>query len=533
MTTSEHSPINLLLVDDRPENLVALKAILKDPAYNLFEASSGKDALRLALRERFSVILLDVVMPEMDGFEVARHLKELERTRNIPILFLTALATDIQHIYRAYEVGAVDYIIKPLDSEVVRRKVAVFVDLVQQREQIERQAAILREADRRRYERGMAELRLASDRRYRRLVEGIGHAISWTTDAALRLSFVSERALRILGYPMEQFLQPAFWFEHLHPDDRDRVVAMFRRALTEGVELGSDHRMIAADGRIVWFQTAAIGDRPNGERPAELHGLSIDISDLKRAEEEARNATHLREEMLAIVAHDLRNPLGSVLTTGELLERAAARTNESSLAKRARTIIRSAQRMEHLISDLLDFALIQADRVTIERGVVDAASLVQESVEMFRPLADEKQLRLEGHADDALMLLADRNRVLQILSNMLGNAIKFTSERGSITLRAERSGAEAVFSIADTGAGMSEQDLLHIWDRYWQGKRKGKGSVGLGLTIAKGLVEAHGGRIWAKSKLGDGSTFYFTIPVAAVTSVQPDSTPERESRGYR
>src|SRR5690606_7626066 len=139
-----------------------------------------------------------------------------ERTREIPILFLTAVATDVQQIYRAYAVGAVDYLVKPLDPEVVRRKVAVFVDLVRQREQIKRHAEMMRETERRQHELQVAELRLAGDRRYRKLVEGIEHAIGWATDESLRLTFVSRQAARILGYSSAQLLDPEFWSKQLH-----------------------------------------------------------------------------------------------------------------------------------------------------------------------------------------------------------------------------------------------------------------------------------------------------------------------------
>jgi CheY-like chemotaxis protein len=156
----ERSP-TLLLVDDTAANLVALAAILEGPQYRLLTASSGAEALLVVLREQVDLILLDVRMPDMDGFEVARHLKAAEQTRQIPILFLTAVATDPAYIYRAYDVGAVDYIIKPLDAEMVRKKVAVFAEIVK-----------LRETARREYELELAELRVASDRRYRKLVEG-------------------------------------------------------------------------------------------------------------------------------------------------------------------------------------------------------------------------------------------------------------------------------------------------------------------------------------------------------------------------
>src|SRR5690606_17194560 len=159
-------------------------------------------------------------------FEVAQHLKQLERTRTIPILFLTAVATDVRQIYRAYDVGAIDYLVKPLDPEVVQKKVAVLVALDRQREEIERQARLFLEAERRDHALRMAELRLASHRRYRKLVEGIEHVVASSADEAGRLTFVSRKAPEILGVPMEDFSEPDFWNRHLRPEDRDAVLGL-------------------------------------------------------------------------------------------------------------------------------------------------------------------------------------------------------------------------------------------------------------------------------------------------------------------
>ena len=287
VTRPDPARARLLLVDDQPANLVALRAILEDSGHELLTAASGEDALKIALRERLTVVLLDVVMSGMDGFEVARHLKELERTRDIPILFLTALATDVKQIYRAYDVGAVDYIVKPLDPEVVRRKVGVLVKLVRQREQIEQQATALREIDRREHELKLAELRMAGDRRYRKLIEGIDHAVGWTMNEALQFTFISRQAEEMFGFPLQQFLEPGFWESHLHPGDRQAMLDIFRRALAEGVDFAANHRMLATEGRTFWFHTGVSGERTTGAAP-ELHGISVDVTDLKRAEEEAR-----------------------------------------------------------------------------------------------------------------------------------------------------------------------------------------------------------------------------------------------------
>ena len=185
------------------------------------------------------------------------------------------------------------------------------------------------------------------------------------------------------------------------------------------------------------------------------------------------------------------------------------------MEKVTRTIIRSAERMDRLIGDLLDFALLQEGRMTIERQPVGAASIAQESVEMLKPLAATKEIRLDGYAEDDLLLDGDRDRVLQILSNIVGNAIKFAPEKSSVALRVGRSGDDGLFAVSDTGPGMTEEDVSRIWNRFWQAKRgRAHGGVGLGLSIAKGLVEAHRGRIWVDSREGVGTTFYFTIPLA-------------------
>jgi signal transduction histidine kinase len=172
--------------------------------------------------------------------------------------------------------------------------------------------------------------------------------------------------------------------------------------------------------------------------------------------------------------------------------------------------------MERLTSDLLDLAQIKAGQLVVAQQTFEARSVVQDSLEIFKPLAAEKQIRLVSDVrEDDLQLYCDRDRVLQILSNLLGNAIKFTPEAGSVTVRAERAGMELCLAVVDTGAGIPEEQLAHIWERFWSGKKPKMTGIGLGLSIAKGLVEAHGGRIWAESIVGAGTTFYFTLPLAA------------------
>jgi signal transduction histidine kinase len=244
--------------------------------------------------------------------------------------------------------------------------------------------------------------------------------------------------------------------------------------------------------------------------------------------EQAQRASRAREDLLAIVSHDLRNPLSVVLTSAELLQHSAG-TDAASLEKirkYSQTIARAAGHMERLLKDLMDFAQIQAARLTVDRKPVDAGGLIQESLELLKPLAVQKGLHLNAHFSENLVLDCDRDRVLQILSNLVGNAIKFTPQGGSVSIHAERAGDEACFSIADTGPGIPEQELSNIWERYWQAEKKKASGIGLGLTIAKGLIEAHGTRMWAESKVGSGTTFYFTLPISS-------GEPQRDTKPMR
>jgi PAS domain S-box-containing protein len=508
------SPIRILIVDDRPENLLSLQAILGRLEYKVVAARSGEEALRLALRDPFDLILLDVQMPGMDGFEVASNLKTVGKTRDIPILFLTAIATEASQVYRAYSIGAVDYLIKPIEPEMVRSKVAVFAKLIDQRKQIERQAAQLREAERNDYERRLAQFRLASDQRYRKLVEGIDHAIAWSADqTTLRLSFVSRQAERILGYSLAELASEEFLVRHIHPEDLPVVREAVRRAMAEDIDQVCDHRLIAANGETYWFHTGISYEPAGVGVTPELHGISVDITDLKRAVE-------IRKELLAVVSHDLRNPVSVIKLVAESLlgER---KPSPERVEKGARTILGTCGQMQLLISDLLDMARIEAGQLSLERKPVEAGILIRTIMEMVRPLADRKGQRLEYLSGDGFEVVCDGERVLQILSNLLGNAIKFTPKGGSIEIAVERRKGEAVFSVTDSGPGIPPERKKTIFQRYWRGSESRTDGAGLGLSIVKGLVELHGGRVWAESVPGAGATFRFTIPLspAAVAAV--------------
>jgi signal transduction histidine kinase len=229
---------------------------------------------------------------------------------------------------------------------------------------------------------------------------------------------------------------------------------------------------------------------------------------------DAQRATQARDEVLAIVSHDLRNPLASIVAAAALIGQTAEDT--AGVRRRSAVIQRSAARMTSLIGDLLDVSRIEAGGLALERAPHAVDALFAEAMEHQRALADERGVRLRAELTPGLPRVdCDRDRVLRVFANLLGNALKFTPAGGAIVVRAALDGAAVRVSIADTGRGIAAEHLPHLFDRYWQARSDNHGGAGLGLAIVKGLVEAHGGRLWVESVPDVGSTFYFTLPLAA------------------
>jgi signal transduction histidine kinase len=257
-------------------------------------------------------------------------------------------------------------------------------------------------------------------------------------------------------------------------------------------------------------------------------GRRFDAADLAAAEEfarraavaldnarlfrEAREATRLREEVLAVVSHDLRNPLNSIVVGASML---GMKITDPSARRRVETIEQAANHMTHLLGSLLDIASIQAGRLSVEKAPHPAAELVDEALRLAEPLATATAMRLAGETEGSVITVAcDRERVRQVFSNLLGNAIKFGAPNGVVTVRTRVTADQVQFAVADSGPGIPVDELRHLFEPYWSAARHKKLGTGLGLYIAKAIVEAHGGRITVESKLGEGSTFQFTLPLA-------------------
>lgn len=246
---------------------------------------------------------------------------------------------------------------------------------------------------------------------------------------------------------------------------------------------------------------------------AHIAAISIDNARLYRR---AQDAIRARDEVLRIVSHDLRNPIGAVSTGASFLLESAPEELPRGLHTRVlETIRRSATQAGRMIEDLLDVSALQAGRLTIDRAPATVAPLLEEAVEMNRRAAEQHAIRIERRVDGSLpRVLVDRDRVLQIFGNLLGNALKFTPEGGCIELGAADDGDAVRFWVADTGPGIPAEQIPLLFVPFWQARRADRRGIGLGLAIVKGLVEAHGGRVWVESAVGAGSRFSFTLPRA-------------------
>jgi len=250
------------------------------------------------------------------------------------------------------------------------------------------------------------------------------------------------------------------------------------------------------------------------ERLRRLEEREHLLSSEHQARLNAERATRIRDHLLAIVAHDLRSPLSAIVTSTALLKRIPV-PGEQRWLRHLQTITNSVERMNRLIHDLLDVASIEAGRLRFALCRHSISSLMRELVEQYLPLAESRGLRLEVQDEARSEIAGDRGRLLQAMFNLLDNAFKFSPPEGTVWVRALRRGSEVVISVTDTGPGITETDQAHVFEPYWQADRRSRSGLGLGLSIAKGVVEAHRGRVWFESTEGGGTTFFVGLPVLA------------------
>ncbi|MUL38236.1 sensor histidine kinase [Gloeocapsopsis dulcis] len=506
--------VNILMVDDHPENLLALEAILEGLGQNLIKAHSGMEALRCLLNQDFAVILLDVQMPDMDGFETAALIRQRARSHSTPIIFLTAFSTSDTLQIRGYSLGAVDYLFKPIQPEILTSKVSVFVELYQKTAQIERQAAELKK----------------SEERFRRLSASSPVGIFlWDTSACC--TYMNSRCQVICGYTLEQITQK--WWQIIHPEERNSAFTEWLACFHSGQEYSNEFRIQTQNEVVRWVHLRSSPMLSDKGEVIGYVGTLEDISDRKQAEAErskliyeqaaraeAESANRMKDEFLAVLSHELRTPLNSILGWAGLLR--TRKFDEKTIAKALETIERNAKSQAQLIEDILDISRIIQGKLRLHLCPVNLIPIIEAALNAVRPAAEAKAIQLETCFDTAKFVCADPERLQQVIWNLLTNAIKFTPERGIVEVRLDVDSAYAQIHVRDTGIGISPEFLPYVFDTFRQGDStttRSHGGLGLGLGIVRHLVELHHGTV-AVSSAGEGQGATFTVRLPVIEKVE-------------
>jgi signal transduction histidine kinase/DNA-binding response OmpR family regulator len=505
-------PAHVLIVDDQPANLLALEAALDSLGVDLVRAVSGPEALKALEKQDFAAVLLDVRMPGMDGFEVAREIRRRPRSRFTPILFVTAGDDPDDAMLSAYALGAVDFLAKPLRSEILKAKVGVFVELYRSKEE-------LRARERRDFEQRLE----AKEERYRTLFESIDEGfcvLRLLRDATGRVvdgryeeandAFTMHTGLNDpVGHTLRDLVpgEEGSWLEVYDRVARTGEATRFVRESkfmnrwfdVYATRLGTEHSDLVA----VLFSN--ITQRLMAEQ------------DLRRLNDELAQANRRKTEFLATLAHELRNPLAPLSNGLHLMRMAGGKPD--MLEKTRQMMERQIQHMVHLVDDLLDVARISTGKVELRRQRVDLKDVVATAVETSASLIEAGDHKLTVDVPKlALPMDADPTRIAQVVSNLLNNAAKYTPNGGRIALKVRVEAHDAVLSVTDTGIGIAPEALSKVFEMFAQvpsTEGKPQGGLGIGLSLVQSLVALHGGSVSvASAGEGEGSTFTVRLPLA-------------------
>ena len=564
---------DILIVDDLPEKLLVFETVLGDLNQNLVFARSGADALRQILRRDFAVILLDVNMPDMDGFETASLIRSYKRAAHTPIIFITSYADEMQTA-RGYSLGAVDYIPSPVVPEVLRSKVRVFVELHVLQRRIARQAE-----ERVALAASEAALRVAEETTRRsNLLAGLSHALSGVLDVRegmhallahvvpalarnATVAVVDERGVIVQAATRSSLFEDAAASVDLPPAS---LPSAHFALLREALDVPADARALApalVDGALqmlplvhgdrflggLWIDgeltplSAALMDEV-AERAAiafataRLYGaLQVEIAERRQAEARLEEASRRKDEFLAMLAHELRNPLAPIRNAVELIRLAAPA--EARVRWAADVTDRQLRQLTRLVDELLDVARISQGKVVLQTQCLDLVTLVSQCLDSQRDLLEKRRQTLAVSLPGMpLNLNGDSTRLAQVINNLLSNAIKYTPEGGSISVNvthSERSDGEfAVLEVSDNGIGIDAELLPHVFELFEQGKRaldRTQGGLGVGLTLVQRLVQLHGGEVVAGSAgPGLGAQFRVTLPCLGID--EPVAASDGEAR---
>jgi len=546
----------VLIVDDQPRNLDVLEAMLGGTDCALVRASSADEALLCLVRDEFAALVLDIRMPGMSGIELATLIKQRKRSQNVPILFLTAHSVDEDDVLRGYGAGAVDYLSKPVNAEILRSKVGVFVDAFRKaRALADLNVALQREiAQREEAQAALQRANLELEHRVRertneltrahrevheneerlRMALQVARIGAWEWDLRSGQMRWSAEPERLFGFPEGSFGEDQRIMHAIHPDDRSRAEAAINAALSSGV-YEAEYRVVRTDGSVAWItergrvfsdgdggRMVGISRDVTSERMASVERERL-LKSERRARDEAERQSRLKDEFLATLSHELRTPMNVIVGWIEILISGKSTRDVSSILA---VLQRNATLQARMIDELLDMSRLSSGNIRLDLARIDIASILRVTIQGLAATAEARSVQVHGTPAQGVEMDGDARRIEQILRNVLDNAIKFTPAGGHVYARAERVDDGVTVIIEDDGCGISPSFLPFVFERFRQedaGTTRQSSGLGLGLAIVKHLVELHGGTVSAHSEgPGRGASFTVRLP-ASVSKV--DSLP--------
>jgi len=540
---AEPDRARVLLVDDDERNLLAVATVLEDLG-EVVLARSGEEALRHLLKGEFAVILLDVYMPGMDGYETAQIIRARDQTKGIPIVFLSAVNKEAEHQLRGYSMGAVDYVFKPVDPIILRSKVSVFVELFEKSKEVERKArheqALLDANLRANAERLRAEQELRrAEQRQAVIIQSLPMVLYLEPfDAAQRApTYVSGDLEAICGFTLDEVQsKPEIWPDRLHPDDRIRVIASLEARRRTG-RSSIEYRWMCADGTYKHFLDQAVLLRDVEGKPVEFAGTLTDITEQRSLESQLIQAQKMDAigKLTGGIAHDFNNLLAAVIGGLSLLERRA------TLGEEQQRVLGMTKRAAEQGSELVRRLLAFARRQRLQPRPVQLVSL-RDAVSDLLTHTLGGLVKVEWQVgEDTWTVFADQAQLELALLNLIINARDAMPGGGTVTIRAENSAAAGDeppglasgdyvrIGVVDNGSGISPEHLEKVMEPFFTTKEVGKGS-GLGLSMVYGFAKQSNGAFRLQSELGKGTTAELWLPRAPEMEVEEVPEPAEPHR---
>ncbi len=554
--------INILIVDDEPRNLTVLETVLDDPGYRLVRAESADQALLALVAKEFALLILDVRMPGMTGFELATLIRQRKKTEQVPIIFLTAYYNEDQHILEGYGTGAVDYLHKPVNPIILRSKVAVFADLHRKSRALEfaNRALVAEVTERREAQTKLHELNATLERRVAertaslleqskleqaqreqlRASEEFNRSLMEGTADAVQILDPDGRVLHANGPTRAQmevadiaWLHGRDWCSLWPEESREELRMAMQKARCGEVSSLTSQRT-SSNGKRTWWSISLSAVRTSHDgQVLRLLAVSRDVTEAREREQALRESDRQKDNFIATLAHELRNPLAPIRNALTLMRRIDPLNPQ--LVWGRDVIDRQVTQMARLLEDLLDISRITRSKLMLQCEELQLAAVIEQALEVARPALDETHSLDVELPDSPIPLYGDATRLAQVISNLLINAAKYTPPPGKIALTARVDHGDVLLSVRDTGIGIAPEHLSRVFEMFSQipsSNGRAHGGLGIGLALARGLIELHGGSLSAHSPgLGKGSEFLVRLPLTPKAGSDPPAAAEQACAG--